>query len=530
MHDNLYFLCIPNPFRKVPFLFCKDQERTFVLDDISVLACYDSIVAYDFESFVDTCRDTGIESLPKILDIRTAIKLATGKSKSEFKPNNEPWKLKKIIGKSINKKSLAWLAEIVDLKTYDYEAGENTFEMISDVMTALEHAWAQICEDLKNKREYDRFVTVETEVYNLFLNTQLKGVRVSQEKLQNQLRYLNTCYYRAIKSLELSHGFLAQQIHNNLTWGDVERYSDICESSHEVDSDFWRFVEIYGEFDSFLMNLSIARNSLIDYHTLLRYSLDQYSRIYPRFDVVGTVTARVLVESPGFQYLKKTSRSIITASAGKTLLYADFTQFEPGIVAHLSRDKILTELYNRGDVYNELSLVLFGSKNNRKIAKILFLAFLYGMSKDNLGKLIDKIASPEARKEAFAFFNKFEILCRWKEDVCNEAKATGYAETSFGNRRYIKNCDNLEAKELRWIPNQIVQGTASLIFKKSLIELSKSNSQSYYLLPMHDAILVEVPKKTIAKEKKIIESVFVKNFEHACPTIKAKVSFEKFSD
>jgi DNA polymerase I-like protein with 3'-5' exonuclease and polymerase domains len=280
----------------------------------------------------------------------------------------------------------------------------------------------------------------------------------------------------------------------------------------------------------FLKNLATARNSGIDYNALLRYNLDQYDRIYPRFDIVGTVTSRILVESPGFQYLKKTSRSIIVPSKDYSLLYADFAQFEPGIVAHHSKDKNLIELYNKGDIYSELSVALFGDISNRKLSKIIFLSFLYGMSQKNIGRLIEKVSSSEAQANAFSFFDKFDTLCLWKDKVCEAGKKNGFAETSFGNKRYTKNSDSLSAKELRWIPNQIVQGTASLIFKRSLIELSKKRGCIHFLLPMHDAILVEVPIKNEFEEKKYIEEVFIRNFEAECPEINAKVTFERFDN
>jgi DNA polymerase I len=530
MHNTIFILCLPNPFRKFPLTFCKAGDKICECRDLGIFNERADFVTYDFEAIVNVFRDRALTELPRVTDMRTAIKLLTGKPKSEFSSSDEPWQLRRAVGRFAGKAAMVWLTSILEFKTIDYDNLKESPDMIALVMSAFEKAWIEITEDLRRKGEYERFVTIECEIYNAFLQTQLKGVSVSQERLNTNRASLKTAYYRAIKRLELKHGFLAQQIHSNMSWKEIESFSDICKSAYEIDSDFWRFAEIYGEFDPFLNDLATAHNSLIDYNALLRYCIDKYARIYPRFDIVGTVTSRIMVVSPGFQYLKKTSRTMVVPSLGHSLLYADFAQFEPGIVAHHSKDIGLIDLYNKGDIYAELSIVLFGDTSNRKVAKILFLSFLYGMAKENLARLIEKVSSREACSSAFSFFDRFATLCAWKENVWNTAKQQGYAVTSLGNRRYIATSDKLSPKELRWIPNQIIQGTASLIFKKALIDISRTSKNVYFLLPMHDAILVEVPVGEEVNEKRSIERAFVKAFEEECPSIKAKVTFEHFAD
>lgn len=64
----------------------------------------------------------------------------------------------------------------------------------------------------------------------------------------------------------------------------------------------------------------------------------------------------------------------------------------------------------------------------------------------------------------------------------------------------------MSAKEQRSAVSQVVQGTASLIFKKALLEVGKLQDVAI-VLPMHDALLFEhaekgTPEKVVAAFEK----------------------------
>src|SRR5690606_33381578 len=93
--------------------------------------------------------------------------------------------------------------------------------------------------------------------------------------------------------------------------------------------------------------------------------------------------------------------------------------------------KHLLDLYESGDLYTEVSQSIFSSKQQRKLAKQLFLSFAYGMS---LKKLADAAAERGAtRKTASDFFRQFSDFERWKESIAEEYRATGRIGTSLGN-------------------------------------------------------------------------------------------------
>jgi len=393
-------------------------------------------------------------------------------------------------------------------------------------MFAFEKVWNNILVDLKNHNEAKRFFKIESRIYNIFLETQLNGIYISIEKLDIKLKELKKQKYRNIKILELKYGFLSQKINSISSTNDVKEYSLNENYSNEFDTSFWDKVEIYSNTDHFLEILLNARKATLDYNALIKYTVDDYEKIYPSFSILGTVTGRIIISKPGIQYLRRTSRVIFESKADYQFLYADFDQFEPGIIASISNDVNLLDLYNKGDVYEELSQVLFKTKSKRKLAKVIFLSFIYGMKLDNLKNLILKLSNQESCKKGMKFFSKFNELIIWKEKICENAKRIGYSESYMGNRRYISRSNFLKNDEKRWIPNQQIQGTASYIFKKSLIQLKSECPYLNILIPMHDGILVETPKSLLDEAINKINSIFKDEFQKVCPNIIPSITID----
>jgi DNA polymerase I-like protein with 3'-5' exonuclease and polymerase domains len=298
----------------------------------------------------------------------------------------------------------------------------------------------------------------------------------------------------------------------------------------EFNYDFWGTVKNLQGNDDFLHYLLIAHETSRDYNEFLKYKLDKYSCIYPVFDIVGTVTSRIMITSPGIQFIKRKNRDIFVPRDGMSFLYADFHQFEPGILASLSGDLELIKIYNQEDVYNGLSLLLFKDKTHRSICKTLFLSYIYGMKHENIEKLVTNMAGVEAAKQGMNFFRSFTTVEGWKKNVIEKAEQQGFSSSVYGNCRYLNKNGISTNKEKRWIPNQIIQGTASYIFKRSLLNLAKVVTDVNYLIPMHDAILLEIPNPYLDAVKKTVNDVFIQEFKSICPAITPRVSFEDFSE
>jgi len=73
--------------------------------------------------------------------------------------------------------------------------------------------------------------------------------------------------------------------------------------------------------------------------------------------------------------------------------------------------------------------------------------------------------------------------------------------------------------------SQAIQGTASLIFKKALIGLASRFGNESVLLPMHDAVLLQLDTTTQSLEasQADAQSIMAATFRECCAGIEPKV-------
>jgi DNA polymerase I-like protein with 3'-5' exonuclease and polymerase domains len=224
------------------------------------------------------------------------------------------------------------------------------------------------------------------------------------------------------------------------------------------------------------------------------------TRTRPVVDIFGSRTSRIHLRSPSLQNIPKKYRRIIVAREGAELSYVDFDQYEVGIMAALSGDTELKKLYAAGDMYNLFATTHLGLTGNRKAAKQLFLSYAYGMSRKALIDAADSLGVNRSRaKVAFSLFEQYEA---WKKSVWVDFRNNGRVATILGNHYRREGHGQLSAKEQRSAVSQVVQGTASLIFKKALLDVGKLDDVTI-ILPMHDALLFEhsspdTPTKVVA--------------------------------
>jgi len=155
------------------------------------------------------------------------------------------------------------------------------------------------------------------------------------------------------------------------------------------------------------------------------------------------------------------------------------------VLKHLRQDK---RLYAAGDMYDLFANTHLGLAGNRKAAKQLFLSYAYGMSRK---ALVDAAFSLGVdRKQAKAAFRLFQQYEDWKKSVWAEFQRNGRVSTVFGNHYQRSGEGPLRGKEQRSAVSQVVQGTASLIFKRALLAVAPMGDVRV-VLPMHDALLFE---------------------------------------
>ncbi|HEX9640726.1 MAG TPA: DNA polymerase, partial [Candidatus Krumholzibacteria bacterium] len=203
-------------------------------------------------------------------------------------------------------------------------------------------------------------------------------------------------------------------------------------------------------------------------------------------------------------------RAFIARDIGEdpVLLSADYSQIELRILAHMSQDPGLIEAFlNDEDIHAATASQVFGvaiedvTRIQRNRAKVFNFGVLYGLTDFGLAQR-EGISREEARAFIDRYFDKYQAVRAWRDDIVNSTRADGYAETLAGRRRYIPEIHdsnfNVRQGAERIAINMPIQGTASDIIKIAMIriddELAEKRYETRMLLQVHDELIFEGPR------------------------------------
>jgi DNA polymerase-1 len=126
------------------------------------------------------------------------------------------------------------------------------------------------------------------------------------------------------------------------------------------------------------------------------------------------------------------------------LISADYSQIELRIMAHLSKDKNLTNAFNKGlDVHSATAAEVFGvdlddvTQDQRRSAKAINFGLMYGMSAFGLTRQLD-IPRAEAQKYLDTYFERYTGVKDYMANTKAQAKEDMFVETLMGRRPLSK--------------------------------------------------------------------------------------------
>ncbi|MEX0287944.1 MAG: DNA polymerase [Flavobacteriaceae bacterium] len=486
------------------------------------------IITYEVRYLLHEIRKKYNGKIPKITDFGQMVKVNVGRSKKSYPKGRYPWifwnRVKRDIGVEETKKLYTTIREETD-----EDALIPTLEFLAKKLKEYYEKSAVL---IQESNQLERFNDLENEIQQILHKRQIEGIHIDETTLKdlvtklevnknalvNKLRYkynLIDLNYKSIRLFLIGKGFKISR--KDYNYFNLLSFLKTTQITSEICKDIYITLRVKS-----------------DYEKLKQYITEDENLIYPEFDCIGTITSRILISYPHIQQLKKENRIIFKAKEGFTLLYCDFNQFEPGILASFSKDKVMIDLYNSEDIYTNFSEYIFGTKALRKEAKILFLSYLYGMSNKKLiNSIEDVIKKKGLTKDTSAsdFFSKFKNLEKFKIQESEKAIESAYIQSETTLRRNIEQTEAGKGKksETRFVLSQLIQGAASYILKKSIIDVSK-DEKIEFLIPMHDAVLFQVPSNELEEKKKFIEECFVRNYKKLCPEINATVDFKPFED
>ncbi len=261
--------------------------------------------------------------------------------------------------------------------------------------------------------------------------------------------------------------------------------------------------------------------------------MDSEGRVHTKFLQTATATGRLSSAEPNLQNLpvsdefSKRIRQAVRAPEGYTLVWADYSQVELRILAHLSGDEKLVEAYREGkDIHTETAKHLFGTgeidETKRRVAKTVNFGIIYGMSPHGLS---DRLGIPvkEAEEYIETYFKQFPKVKEFIEETLKEAYEKGYVRTLFGRIRPLPELRdrNYHVRSFgeRAAVNARVQGTAADIMKMAMVELFPKLEKfgSYLILQVHDEVVVEAPQEKAEEVKRVVKETMEKVVELSVP-------------
>jgi DNA polymerase-1 len=234
-------------------------------------------------------------------------------------------------------------------------------------------------------------------------------------------------------------------------------------------------------------------------------------RIHGTLNQTTTATGRLSSDSPNLQNIPIRTelgariRDAFTASPGRRLVIADYSQIELRILAHMTGEPVLVEAFTTGeDVHTRTAAEVFDVRPEsvtpelRRRAKMVNFGILYGISGFGLATRLGNVHPAEAERYIKRYLERYPKVTQLMESTLEEAEELGYVTTLFGRRRYVPELNNSN-KNVRKLGERIafnarVQGTAADIIKVAMVDLQPRlrSLGTDMLMQVHDELVFDV--------------------------------------
>lgn len=244
---------------------------------------------------------------------------------------------------------------------------------------------------------------------------------------------------------------------------------------------------------------------------------DENFRVHTSY-AVDTSTGRLSSKNPNLQNIPirteigKSVRKAFIASEGKVLLKADYSQIELRIIAALSNDEKMLEVFRTGgDIHKATAEEL---KCDRRTAKIVNFGIIYGISAYGLSQTL-RVPEKEAQEFIDRYFGTYKGVKNYCDQIVQKAVEEGKVETYYGRVRLMPELKS-KIKQVynfgrRAAMNTPVQGTAADLIKLAMIGAEDKNlvntDDIKLILQVHDELVFEVKENLAKKYLKIIKDL-----------------------
>ncbi|MBI2900077.1 MAG: DNA polymerase I [Planctomycetes bacterium] len=235
-------------------------------------------------------------------------------------------------------------------------------------------------------------------------------------------------------------------------------------------------------------------------------------RIHTSYNQAVAGTGRLSSSDPNLQNIPvrtpegREIRKAFVPEPGWTFVSADYSQIELRLVAHLSKDPIMTRAFREGaDIHAATAAEVFGAGNVtpelRRRAKEINFGIIYGISGFGLAKRIG-IDPRTAQEYIDRYLARYRGVKEYIDRSLVQARKDGYVTTMFGRRRYVPAVASqnkmVRSAAERVAINAPVQGAAADLIKIAMVRVSerfdRERLRAKLILQVHDELVVEAPE------------------------------------
>ncbi len=235
-------------------------------------------------------------------------------------------------------------------------------------------------------------------------------------------------------------------------------------------------------------------------------------RVRPTYNLYRTVTGRLSSSEPNGQQLAKSLRPMVVAPPGKLIMEADLSQAELRIAAFVSGCRPMIEALQRGDDLHRLVVAAVTGKPvedvtkvERQAGKAVNFGFVFTMREETFVEYAAinydvHFTYEEAVAARKAYFDLWDGLAQWHEDVQNRVLSYGYVKSPIGRIRRpsgVRGDYRSQYRAVAQAVNSPVQGFVSDIIMIALDEITKGMPWATPVACVHDSIVLEIPEDRV---------------------------------
>jgi DNA polymerase-1 len=253
--------------------------------------------------------------------------------------------------------------------------------------------------------------------------------------------------------------------------------------------------------------------------------------IHTSFNQTITATGRLSSSDPNLQNIPirgedgKEIRKAFIPEPGCLFFSADYSQIELRVMAHLSQDPNMIEVFREGkDLHAATAANIYKkpieevTRDERTKSKRANFGIIYGITVFGLAERLD-IPRDEAKMLIDGYFQTFPEVHDYMEKSKEIARKQGYVTTLFGRRRYLPDINSANSVVRGFAErnaiNAPIQGTAADIIKVAMIHIFQrfkaEGIRSKMILQVHDELNFSV----YPDEKEKVERIVIEEMQNA---------------